>query len=64
MSDVQNRKKWFKMNEMSIRDQFTKIQDERERMRETVKVRKEERERKEREKVRLLNEFILRFKTL
>lgn len=64
MSDVQNRKKWFKIKEMSIRDQRTKIQDEQERMRETVKVRKEERERKEREKVRLLNEFILRFKTL
>ena len=58
MCDVQNRKIWFKMNEMSIRDQFTKIQDEQERMRETVKVRKE------RERVRLLNEFILRFKTL
>ena len=44
MCEVQNRKKWLKMNEMSIRDQFTKIQDEQERMRETVKVRKEERE--------------------
>ena len=44
MSDVQNRKMWFKIKEMSIRDQFTKIQDEQERMRETVKVRKEERE--------------------
>ena len=31
MSDVQNRKIWFKMNEMSIRDQFTKILDEQER---------------------------------
>ena len=33
MCDVQNRKIWFKIKEMSIRDQRTKIQDEKERMR-------------------------------